>query len=165
MKDRLKAARWQIYISSILSLIIGLMYVIFPIGTSAAVSIIIGVFIIIIAVTVLLGGIMGVSIGFCIGSAGSMSVKVKSGILMAVSMVLCFMSGLMAANMKPLLAAKLPWLNNINPAAVVTDAISALNLYSDYSVFTGKMVTMLIITAVFSLGGFILTRRKKYASL
>ncbi len=113
----------------------------------------------------ILGGIMGVSIGFCIGSAGSMSVKVKSGILMAVSMVLCFMSGLMAANMKPLLAAKLPWLNNINPAAVVTDAISALNLYSDYSVFTGKMVTMLIITAVFSLGGFILTRRKKYASL
>ncbi len=59
MKDRLKAARWQIYISSILSLIIGLMYVIFPIGTSAAVSIIIGVFIIIIAVTVLIGGIMG----------------------------------------------------------------------------------------------------------
>ena len=113
----------------------------------------------------ILGGIMGVSIGFCIGSAGSMSVKVKSGILMAVSMALCFMSGLMAANMKPLLAAKLPWLNNINPAAVVTDAISALNLYSDYSVFTGKMVTMLIITAVFSLGGFILTRRKKYASL
>ena len=59
MKDRLKAARWQIYVSSILSLIIGLLYVIFPIGTSAALSIIIGIFIIVIAITVLVGGIMG----------------------------------------------------------------------------------------------------------
>lgn len=59
MKDRLKAARWQIYISSILSLIMGILYAVFPIGTSAAVSIIIGVIIIITAVAILVGGIMG----------------------------------------------------------------------------------------------------------
>jgi ABC-2 type transport system permease protein len=56
-------------------------------------------------------------------------------------------------------------INALNPAAVVTDAISALNLYSNYNIFMHKVLIMLVITALFSFGGFILTRRKKYASL
>ena len=116
----------------------------------------------------ILGGIMGVSIGFFVGSIGSMSVKMKSGILMAVTMAFCFLSGLMAGNMKAIMMSNIPIfnvINSLNPVAVVTDAISALNLYSNYNIFMHKVLIMLIITALFSFGGFILTRRKKYASL
>ena len=116
----------------------------------------------------ILGGIMGVSIGFFVGSIGSMSVQMKSGILMAVTMALCFLSGLMAGNIKAIMMSNIPIfnvINALNPVAVVTDAISALNLYSNYNIFMHKVLIMLVITALFSFGGFILTRRKKYASL
>ena len=111
------------------------------------------------------GGILGVSFGFFIGSVGKMKQGAKVGICMSVSMALCFLSGLMVGNMKPIMAEKAPWFNNINPAALVTDSISALNLYSGYRVFITKVVTMLVISLIFYVLGLLLVRRRKYASL
>ena len=51
------------------------------------------------------------------------------------------------------------------PAAVISDAFYCLNIYDDYERFTVKIVTMLIMTVVFCFGGFLLTRRRRYASL
>ena len=111
------------------------------------------------------GGILGVSFGFFIGSVGKMKQGAKVGICMSVSMALCFLSGLMVGNMKPIMAEKAPWFNNINPAALVTDSISALNLYSGYRVFITKVVTMLVISLIFYVLGLLMVRRRKYASL
>lgn len=113
----------------------------------------------------LIGGFLGVALGFMIGSIGRMSQGAKVGIAMAVSMTSCFMSGLMVANIKPLMAEKAPWFNKINPATVISDSFYCLNVYNDYGRFTEKIVTMLILTAVFMAIGFLLTRRRKYASL
>lgn len=113
----------------------------------------------------IVGGFLGVALGFMIGSAGKMSQGAKVGIAMAGSMASCFMSGLMVANMKPLMAEKAPWFNRINPASVISDSFYCLNVYNDYARFTEKIVTMLIMTAVFMAIGFLLTRRRKYASL
>lgn len=116
-------------------------------------------------VAAICGGILGVSFGFFIGSIGSMKQGAKVGICMSVSMTMCFLSGLMVANMKPIMAEKAPWFNNINPAALVTDSISALNLYSDYRVFVTKILTMLVISLIFYILGLLMVRRRKYASL
>ncbi|MBQ9897840.1 MAG: ABC transporter permease [Ruminococcus sp.] len=112
----------------------------------------------------LLGGCMGVSIGFFVGAL-NMPESAKTGVVMSFSMLMCFFSGLMVGNMKALISAKAPWLNMINPAAVVSDSIYCLNIYSDYRRFIVKMISMVIITLVFVALGLILTRRKKYASL
>lgn len=116
-------------------------------------------------VAAICGGILGVSFGFFIGSIGRMKQGAKVGISMSVSMTMCFLSGLMVANMKPIMAEKAPWFNNINPAALVTDSISALNLYSDYRVFVTKILTMLVISLIFYILGLLMVRRRKYASL
>lgn len=113
----------------------------------------------------ILGGILGVAFGFMMGSIGSMSLNTKTGICMSVSMLSCFMSGLMVADMKAIMAEKLPWFNNINPASVISDCFYCLNVYKDYDKYTLKLVTMLIITTVFIVIGLLLTRRRKYASL
>ena len=118
-------------------------------------------------VAAICGGIIsfGEAIGFFIGSIGRMKQGAKVGISMSVSMTMCFLSGLMVANMKPIMAEKAPWFNNINPAALVTDSISALNLYSDYRVFVTKILTMLVISLIFYILGLLMVRRRKYASL
>lgn len=111
------------------------------------------------------GSLMGVSLGFFIGSIGRMSEGAKIGIIMSFSMVCCFLSGLMVGNMKAIFESHCPIVNKINPAAVVSDLFYCLAIYDDYSRYMEKMVTLLIMSAVFITGGFLLTRRKKYASI
>lgn len=113
----------------------------------------------------IIGGITGVSMGFFVGSFGNMSEGVKVGISMAFSMICCFLSGLMVGNMKAILAEKAPWVNEINPAALISDSFYCLDVYSDYDRYIRKSVTLLIICAAFILTGSLLTRRKKYASV
>ena len=113
----------------------------------------------------ILGGCVGVSMGFFVGSIGSMGVGAKAGILMSVSMVGCALSGLMVGDIKATVSEHAPIINKINPAAVISDSFYCLNLYSDYDKYIEKIVTMLIIIVIFTVGGFLMTRRKKYASL
>ncbi len=111
------------------------------------------------------GGMTGVSLGFVIGSFGRIGQNAKSAIATAFSLVCCFFSGLMVGNMKAVVEIYAPWFNKINPAAVVSDALYCLNFYDDYTRYTQKIVTMLIMSVIFTIIGFILTRRRKYASL
>lgn len=113
----------------------------------------------------IIGGITGVSMGFFVGSFGNMSEGIKVGISMAFSMICCYLSGLMVGNMKAILAEKAPWVNEINPAALISDSFYCLDVYSDYDRYIRKSVTLLIICAAFILTGSLLTRRKKYASV
>lgn len=113
----------------------------------------------------ILGGCLGVAMGFFIGAIGRMSFAAKVGISMTFSMTCCFLSGLMISEMKAVLEEKVPWVNAVNPAAVISDSFYCLNLYSDLHRFCVKIVTMLILTAVFTLLGIILSGRKQYASI
>ncbi len=71
----------------------------------------------------------------------------------------------MICKSEAILAEKVPWVNAVNPVAVISDSFYCLNLYSDYRRFTVKIITMLILTAAFTVLGIILSGRKKYASI
>ena len=114
-----------------------------------------------IYLTSILGGILGLSFGFFIGSIG----RFQIGICFGVSMLCCFGSGLMVGNMKGVINRHAPWVNKINPAAVITDSLYYLNIDSDYHRYIGKVITMAVLSAVLILLGFLMTRRKKYASI
>ncbi|WP_028518520.1 ABC transporter permease [Ruminococcus flavefaciens] len=113
----------------------------------------------------ILGGITGVSFGFFVGSLARVSEKAKGAILVSISMLLCFCSGLMMGNMKAVIAENIPWFNNINPAAVISDCFYCLNIYEDYDRFISKLITMAAISVMFIVLGFVTSRRKKYASI
>ena len=113
----------------------------------------------------ILGGFLGTSFGFFVGSIGTKDGDTKSAMCIAFSLICCFFSGLMINTMKGMVDAVAPWFNDINPAAVISDAFYCLNIYDDYERFTVKIVTMLIMTVVFCFGGFLFTRRRRYASL
>ena len=113
----------------------------------------------------ILSGCLGVAFGFFIGSIGKMRHEGKSAIAITISMVLCFLSGLMMGNIKGILATKAPWVNHLNPVAVISDSFYCLNMYSDYRRFISKIVVIVIYIAVFTVLGVLFTRRKKYASI
>lgn len=111
------------------------------------------------------GSLTGVTMGFFIGSFGRLNQNVKMAISMSVTMLSCFLSGLMIGNMKSVIEMYVPIVNRINPAALISDLFYCLNIYNDYRRYTEKFVTLLILSVVFTIGEFLLTRRKKYASL
>lgn len=111
------------------------------------------------------GSLTGVTMGFFIGSFGRLNQNVKMAISMSVTMLSCFLSGLMFGNMKAVIEQNAPIINKINPAALISDLFYCLNIYDDYKRYTEKFVTLLILSVIFTIGGFLLTRRKKYASL
>ena len=66
MKETLRKARLDVYISAVISLIIGVLFIIFPIEAEATISTIIGIGILIIAVVMLCGSILSGSIATAI---------------------------------------------------------------------------------------------------
>lgn len=118
-----------------------------------------------IAITSLCGCLTGISLGFFIGSIGRFSKDAKFGILMAVIMLCCFLSGLMVGPMRIIVENTCPLLNRINPAALISDALYASVIYPSNERFFVNIASLLIISTGFCLGGFALERRKKYASI
>ena len=113
----------------------------------------------------ILGSVLGVSLGFFIGSATSASESAKQGMTMGISMTSCFLSGLMVGSICAVIEEKGPVINVFNPASIISDLFYCLSIYDDYSRYIERAVLLLIMSAVFAAGGFLMTRRKKYASI
>ncbi|MBR6792654.1 MAG: ABC transporter permease [Ruminococcus sp.] len=113
----------------------------------------------------ILGSLAGVALGFFIGSVGTASENTKFGLAFGVSMVCCFLSGLMIADMKPLISTYCPIINKLNPASLVSDLFYCLSLYNDYDRYTETAIILIVMSFVFTIAGFLFTRRKKYDSI
>ena len=118
-----------------------------------------------VTLTCLCGCLAGLSLGFLVGCIGQFSKETKFGFLMAAIMICCFLSGLMIGNMRALVEDFCPLLNRINPAALISDALYSLVVYPSYTRFFTNLAGLLLLSALFCLGGLALVRRKKYASL
>ena len=147
------------YITQLISVIIAVSFVVFVLKIN------LGDNIPMVYLSGAIGALAGVSIGFFIGSVGRASENVKSAVATAVSMFMCFLSGLMVLIMKAVVQEHCPIVNRINPAALTSELFYCLTLYDDYRRYTENAVSLLIISAVFITGGFLLTRRKTYENL
>jgi ABC-2 type transport system permease protein len=118
-----------------------------------------------VVLTSLTGGIMGVSLGIFVGSFMKGDENKASGILSAVILFLCFLSGLMYGNMKDVIERNIPVINRINPAALLSDAYYCLVVYDTYSRYILCIISMLVISGLFCAASAFVLRRKKYASI
>lgn len=114
---------------------------------------------------ILVGSVMGVSMGFFVGCIGKLSLNAKEGILVCISLFLCFFSGLYINTVKNAIDQTFPILNKINPAVVLSDAFYSLNIYDTYGRYFENILILLIFSMIFGFGGYLMARRKKYASL
>lgn len=118
-----------------------------------------------ILLTSLIGCILGVSFGFLIGSIGRVSEPVKNGIMISVSLLCCFLSGLMIDNMRMAVESFCPLINDINPAVLISDSFLTLNIYGVTARYGANLFVLLLIAAIFTGSGCLMIRRKTYASL
>lgn len=115
--------------------------------------------------TAFVGSLIGVTTGLFIGSIGRQSENVKSAIVLAGTMVECFLSGLMVGNMKDIVERHAPIINRINPATLIVDSLYSLDIYDTYDRYMRNMISMLILATILCIGSFLAIRRERYASI
>ncbi|MBE5959566.1 MAG: ABC transporter permease [Lachnospiraceae bacterium] len=106
-----------------------------------------------------------VTYGFFIGSVPIKKRGVKEAFGIASIMFCCFLSGLMIGSMHIIMEEISPVLNKINPASLISDSLYSLANYENLGRYYEDITILLIMAVIFTLGGFLLTRRKKYASI
>ena len=115
--------------------------------------------------TILISTTFTITFGMFLGCVGPKSEGGKTALMFAVVMPLCFLSGLMMGTMRMVVEKYAPFVNRINPAALISDSFYALNNYDTLTRYTGNILTLLLMTALFLIISILVTRRKTYASL
>ena len=112
-----------------------------------------------------LGSLIGVSMGIFVGSFGKMKEGIKIGIILGISMVCSFLSGLMNNTMKDLVEKTVPFVNRINPAALISDAFYCINVYDDMGRYYRNLITLAVMSVLLVAASFLLIRRESYDSI
>lgn len=118
-----------------------------------------------VAATCFAGSLVGVSFGAFITALVKGSENIKVAILITVSMVMSFLSGLMVMNIKYTVTHAVPLLAYLNPANLISDALYSLYYYSSHGRFFLNFGLLIAFAAVFYLCVYLKTRRQKYASI
>ncbi len=118
-----------------------------------------------IALTCVIGTITGVTFGTCIASIIKKGEGLKIAILIGVTMLMSFLSGMMDVKMKYIVSTNVPILGYLNPANLITDSFYSLYYYSTHTQFFTDIALLCGFAAVFSIITYLVLRRQKYANL
>lgn len=113
----------------------------------------------------LFGSLIGVSIGIFVGSLSKIGEGIKISIILAISMVCSFLSGLMNSSVKDLVEKHAPIINRINPAALISDAFYCINVYADPVRYYRNLITLASMSIVLVLASFLMIRRNRYDNI
>lgn len=118
-----------------------------------------------IALTCVIGTITGVTFGTFIASIIKAGEGLKTGILIGLSMLMSFLSGMMYDKMKYIISTNFPILGYLNPANLITDCFYSLYYYNNHNQFFTDLILLCAFTVIFSAITYFVLRRQKYASL
>ena len=113
----------------------------------------------------LIGSFAGLTLGIAIGAVFKSGENAKIGIVIAVTMAGCFLSGMMGITMKYVIDTNVPLVNKINPAAMITDGFYSLYYYDTTGRFMSDLAGLAVFSAVMLVLSLRSLRRIKYDSI
>ena len=113
----------------------------------------------------MIGSLTGLSMGIAIGTLSKKSEATKSGLLIGITMIGCFFSGMMGVTLKYVIDKGMPIINMINPANMITDGFYSLYYYNTLDRFWFNVASLAIVCVVLISISFLSLRRQKYDSI
>lgn len=110
------------------------------------------------------GVLSGIALGLLISVISNKNEDTKLGFIIAISMACSILAGLTGVSLKYVIDSNLPFINKINPAAMITDGLYAL-YYNDISRFNYNVLSLIIFVIIVIIISVISLRRKKYDSI
>lgn len=118
-----------------------------------------------IVLTTFMGSLTGLTFGSFVSALVKKSENLKVAIAISVTMTGSFLAGMMYAQMKYVVMSKAPILAYINPVNLITDALYTLYYYADLDRYFLNIFLLFILSVVFSIGTYLILRRRRYASI
>lgn len=115
-------------------------------------------------VITILGVLSGISIGLIVSVMINKSEDTKLGIIIAISMALSVLSGMTGVSLKYVIDSKIPFINKINPAAMITDGLYAV-YYENSTRFLNNIISLIIFISLLIVISILYMRRKKYDNI
>lgn len=111
------------------------------------------------------GSLAGLSLGVAIATLVKSNENTKTGILISITMLGCFLSGMMGITMKYIIDKNIPLINKINPASMITDGFYSLYYYHTPDRFIFNIISLLLFSTLMILISIQGLRRQKYDSI
>lgn len=147
------------YVAQLIGLAILFIYTIFILkvdyGTNLPLIILLGA----------VGSLAGLSMGVAIGTLLKTNEGIKTGILISITMLGCFLSGMMGITMKYIIDKNIPIINQINPASMITDGFYALYYYDTFDRYYFDIISLLAFIIIMMLLSYISLRKQKFERL
>ena len=118
-----------------------------------------------VIITSICGALSGLSLGVATSTLFKTNENAKTGIIIAITMLFCFLSGMMGITMKYIIDKNIPLLNMINPANMITDALYSLYYYNTFDRFYKDILSLLIFSFIMILISIKGLRRQKYDNI
>lgn len=112
-----------------------------------------------------MGSMTGLTFGAFVSALVKKSENLKVAIAISVTMTGSFLAGMMYAQMKYIVMQNVPILAYINPVNLITDALYTLYYYSDLNRYFFNIFMLFVLSLVFSIGTYLILRRRRYASI
>ena len=113
----------------------------------------------------LAGSLAGLSLGVSVSTIIKTNENAKTGILVAITMIMCFLSGMMGITMKYIIDKNAKILNIINPANMITDGFYSLYYYDTFNRYYFNIISLIIFSILMILISYSGLRRQKYDSI
>ena len=113
----------------------------------------------------LLGSLAGLSLGVVTSTVVKKNENMKTGIILSITMLGCFLSGMMGITMKYIIDKNIPIINKINPANMITDGFYSLYYYGVQNRFYQNIIRLILFSAILIGISIISLRRQKYDSI
>ena len=113
----------------------------------------------------LAGSLAGLSIGIAVGTLLKANDNVKTGIVISVTMLGCFLSGMMGITMKYIVDKNVPIVNKINPASMITDGFYSLYYYDTLDRYFFNIASLLIFAVIMIAISYFSLRKQRYEEL
>lgn len=147
------------YITQLVGLAILFLYTIFVLkvdyGKNLPLIILLGI----------VGSFTGLTIGVLIGTVIKANENLKTGILLSITMLGCFLSGMMGITMKYIVDKNLAIVNMLNPANMITDGLYSLYYYDTLERYYFNILSLIIFALISIIISYISLRRQKYDSI
>lgn len=147
------------YVTQLIGLILLFAYTIFVLGIDYG-----GSFGYIVLLS-FFGSLAGLSLGLFVSSVFKVGENLKLGIILAIAMFGCFLSGMMGVTMKYVIDKNVPFVNVLNPANMITDGFYALYYYDNTSRFSFNVYSLVIFSVILIGVSVFSLRRQRYDSI
>ena len=118
-----------------------------------------------IIILAMVGSLAGLSLGVLVATIIKSNENVKTGIILSITMLGCFLSGMMGITMKYIIDKNIPIINKLNPANMITDGLYSLYYYETLDRYIFNVISLLIFAFILITVSYISLRRQKYDSI